>query len=43
MKKSCGVSCRMSGDEANPAAVAQPVEDVHGDGRWLSQVGVCYY
>lgn len=21
----------------NPAAVAQPVEDVHGDGRWMSQ------
>ncbi|KAM9728854.1 platelet-activating factor acetylhydrolase IB subunit alpha2 isoform 1-T4 [Menidia menidia] len=27
----------MSGDEANPAAEALPVEDVHGDGRWLSQ------
>ncbi|XP_037544013.1 platelet-activating factor acetylhydrolase IB subunit beta [Nematolebias whitei] len=27
----------MSGGEPNPAAVAQPVEDVHGDGRWLSQ------
>ncbi|KAF6728817.1 Platelet-activating factor acetylhydrolase IB subunit beta [Oryzias melastigma] len=27
----------MSGDEVNPAAVAQPVEDVQGDGRWLSQ------
>uniref|UniRef100_A0A1A7YQ06 Platelet-activating factor acetylhydrolase IB subunit alpha2 n=1 Tax=Iconisemion striatum TaxID=60296 RepID=A0A1A7YQ06_9TELE len=27
----------MSGDELNPAAVAQPVEDVQGDGRWLSQ------
>ncbi|KAM3600814.1 uncharacterized protein V6R79_002892 [Siganus canaliculatus] len=26
----------MSGDEVNPAAVAQPVEDVHGDGRWIS-------
>lgn len=23
----------------NPAAVAQPVEDVQGDGRWNSQVG----
>lgn len=33
-----GVSRRMSGDEVNPAAVPQPVEDVHGDGRWLSQV-----
>lgn len=33
------VSCRMSGDELNPAAVAQPVEDVQGDGRWMSQVG----
>lgn len=29
----------MSGDELNPAAVAQPVEDVQGDGRWMSQVG----
>ncbi|XP_047463312.1 platelet-activating factor acetylhydrolase IB subunit beta isoform X2 [Mugil cephalus] len=27
----------MSGDELNPAAVAQPVNDVHGDERWLSQ------
>lgn len=27
----------MSGDETNPAAVAQPVEDVHGDERWMSQ------
>nr|XP_046267061.1 platelet-activating factor acetylhydrolase IB subunit beta [Scatophagus argus]XP_046267062.1 platelet-activating factor acetylhydrolase IB subunit beta [Scatophagus argus] len=27
----------MSDDEVNPAAVAQPVEDVQGDGRWLSQ------
>uniref|UniRef100_A0A3P9IZD2 Platelet-activating factor acetylhydrolase IB subunit alpha2 n=1 Tax=Oryzias latipes TaxID=8090 RepID=A0A3P9IZD2_ORYLA len=27
----------MSGDEVNPAAEAQPVEDVQGDGRWLSQ------
>uniref|UniRef100_A0A1A8M505 Platelet-activating factor acetylhydrolase IB subunit alpha2 n=1 Tax=Nothobranchius pienaari TaxID=704102 RepID=A0A1A8M505_9TELE len=27
----------MSGDDLNPAAMAQPVEDVQGDGRWLSQ------
>ncbi|XP_071772722.2 platelet-activating factor acetylhydrolase IB subunit alpha2 [Centroberyx gerrardi] len=27
----------MSGDDMNPAAVAQPVEDVQGDGRWMSQ------
>ncbi|KAM6970258.1 platelet-activating factor acetylhydrolase IB subunit alpha2 [Aplochiton taeniatus] len=27
----------MSGDEMNPAAVAQPVEDVQGDERWMSQ------
>ncbi|XP_062309467.1 platelet-activating factor acetylhydrolase IB subunit beta [Osmerus eperlanus] len=27
----------MSGDEMNPAAVAEPVEDVQGDGRWISQ------
>ncbi|XP_006802197.1 platelet-activating factor acetylhydrolase IB subunit beta [Neolamprologus brichardi] len=27
----------MSGDDVNPAAVPQPVEDVQGDGRWLSQ------
>ncbi|XP_076025004.1 platelet-activating factor acetylhydrolase IB subunit alpha2 [Genypterus blacodes] len=27
----------MSGDDMNPAAVARPVEDVHGDGRWMSQ------
>ncbi|KAM7397795.1 hypothetical protein PAMA_005900 [Pampus argenteus] len=27
----------MSGDELNPAAVAQPVEDVQGDERWMSQ------
>ncbi|XP_042355453.1 platelet-activating factor acetylhydrolase IB subunit beta [Plectropomus leopardus] len=27
----------MSGDELNPAAVAKPVEDVQGDGRWMSQ------
>lgn len=33
----------MSGDELNPAAVAQPVEDVQGDGRWMSQVGVIYW
>lgn len=33
----------MSGDELNPAAVAQPVEDVQGDGRWMSQVGAIYY
>nr|XP_020454535.1 platelet-activating factor acetylhydrolase IB subunit beta-like isoform X2 [Monopterus albus] len=26
----------MSGEELNPAAVAQPVEDVQGDGRWIS-------
>lgn len=30
------VCCRMS-DELNPAVVPQPVEDVHGDGRWISQ------
>lgn len=34
------VCCRMS-DELNPAVVPQPVEDVHGDGRWISQVGDC--
>lgn len=27
----------MSGNELNPAAVAQPVEDVQGDERWMSQ------
>ncbi|XP_034034589.1 platelet-activating factor acetylhydrolase IB subunit beta [Thalassophryne amazonica] len=27
----------MSGEDLNPAAVALPVEDVHGDGRWMSQ------
>lgn len=27
----------MNGDELNPAAVAKPVEDVQGDGRWMSQ------
>lgn len=27
----------MSCDELNPAAVAQPVEDVQGDARWMSQ------
>ncbi|XP_029304593.1 platelet-activating factor acetylhydrolase IB subunit alpha2 [Cottoperca gobio] len=27
----------MSGDALNPAAVAQSVEDVHGDDRWMSQ------
>ncbi|XP_076606825.1 platelet-activating factor acetylhydrolase IB subunit alpha2 [Chaetodon auriga] len=27
----------MSGDELNPAAVPHPVEDVQGDGRWMSQ------
>lgn len=32
----------MSGDDVNPAAVAQPVEDVQGDGRWMSQVGGVY-
>lgn len=40
------MSRRMSGDEVNPAAVAQPVEDVQGDGRWMSQVGgvcLCVY
>lgn len=30
---------RMSSEEASPAAVPEPVEDVHGDGRWMSQVG----
>lgn len=35
-----GVSCRMSGDDMNPAAVAQPVKDLQGDGRWMSQVCV---
>lgn len=34
---------RMSGDEVNPAAEAQPVEDVQGDGRWMSQVGGFVY
>lgn len=33
--------CRMSGDEVNPAAEPQPVEDVQGDGRWISQVLSC--
>uniref|UniRef100_A0A8C7IEK8 Platelet-activating factor acetylhydrolase IB subunit alpha2 n=1 Tax=Oncorhynchus kisutch TaxID=8019 RepID=A0A8C7IEK8_ONCKI len=28
----------MSGDEINPAAVAQAVEDVQGDDRWMSQI-----
>ncbi|XP_036392726.1 platelet-activating factor acetylhydrolase IB subunit beta-like [Megalops cyprinoides] len=27
----------MSGDEVNPAAVPVPVQDVQGDGRWMSQ------
>ncbi|XP_046906385.1 platelet-activating factor acetylhydrolase IB subunit beta [Hypomesus transpacificus] len=27
----------MSGDEMNPAAVAEQVEDAQGDGRWISQ------
>ncbi|XP_062262659.1 platelet-activating factor acetylhydrolase IB subunit beta [Platichthys flesus] len=27
----------MSADERNPAAVAQPVDDAQGDGRWMSQ------
>ncbi|XP_054481829.1 platelet-activating factor acetylhydrolase IB subunit beta [Anoplopoma fimbria] len=27
----------MSGDGMNPAAEAEPVEDVHGDDRWMSQ------
>lgn len=37
-------SCRMSGDELNPAAVPRPVEDVQGDARWMSQVGgICDY
>lgn len=27
-------------DGLNPAAEAQPVEDVQGDARWMSQVGV---
>ncbi|XP_070839377.1 platelet-activating factor acetylhydrolase IB subunit alpha2 [Chaetodon trifascialis] len=27
----------MSGDDLNPAAVPHPVEDVQGDGRWMSQ------
>ncbi|XP_068187159.1 platelet-activating factor acetylhydrolase IB subunit alpha2 [Antennarius striatus] len=27
----------MSGDGVNPAAVAEPVQDVQGDGRWMSQ------
>ncbi|XP_070699289.1 platelet-activating factor acetylhydrolase IB subunit alpha2 isoform X1 [Pempheris klunzingeri] len=27
----------MSGDEVNPAAVAQPVEDTQGDARWMTQ------
>ena len=29
---------RMSSDEPSPAALPEPVEDVHGDGRWMSQV-----
>ncbi|XP_058482486.1 platelet-activating factor acetylhydrolase IB subunit beta isoform X1 [Solea solea] len=35
----CGAvsCCRMCDEELNPAAVAQPVEDVHGDGRWMAQ------
>uniref|UniRef100_A0AAY5KIB8 Platelet-activating factor acetylhydrolase IB subunit alpha2 n=1 Tax=Esox lucius TaxID=8010 RepID=A0AAY5KIB8_ESOLU len=33
----CVVSDRMSGDEMNPAAVAQAVVDVQGDDRWMSQ------
>lgn len=36
----------MSGDEVNPAAEAQPVVDVQGDERWMSQVGgvcLCVY
>lgn len=44
-RKAC-VPRRMSGDEVNPAAEAQPVEDVQGDGRWMSQVGgvcLCVY
>ncbi|XP_028451292.1 platelet-activating factor acetylhydrolase IB subunit alpha2 isoform X2 [Perca flavescens] len=28
---------KMSGDDLNPAAVAQPVEDAQGDDRWMSQ------
>ncbi|XP_013993082.1 platelet-activating factor acetylhydrolase IB subunit alpha2 isoform X3 [Salmo salar] len=28
----------MSGDEMNPAAVAQAVEDIQGDDRWMSQI-----
>lgn len=31
----------MSGDEVNPAAEPQPVEDIQGDGRWISQVLLC--
>ncbi|XP_030216414.1 platelet-activating factor acetylhydrolase IB subunit alpha2 isoform X2 [Gadus morhua] len=27
----------MSSDEPSPAALPEPVEDVHGDGRWMSQ------
>nr|XP_040037860.1 platelet-activating factor acetylhydrolase IB subunit beta [Gasterosteus aculeatus aculeatus] len=27
----------MSGDDMNPAAVAQPVKDLQGDDRWMSQ------
>lgn len=41
MMNNPGLPSRMSGDEVNPAAEAQPVEDVQGDGRWLSQV--CVY
>ncbi|XP_041741775.1 platelet-activating factor acetylhydrolase IB subunit alpha2-like isoform X3 [Coregonus clupeaformis] len=32
------VASRMSGDEMNPAAVAQAVEDIQGDDRWMSQI-----
>lgn len=35
--------CRMSGDEGNPATVPQPVDDVQGDGRWMSQVGWVFF
>ena len=27
---------------SNPAAVAAPVEDVQGDGRWMSMVSTVY-
>ncbi|KAJ8280225.1 hypothetical protein GJAV_G00052050 [Gymnothorax javanicus] len=31
------LAVRMSGEDVNPAAVPAPVQDVQGDGRWMSQ------